>query len=476
MKQKLKSYLKLGILLFGITFVLVNCQNEGFERPLFENSSTSQVKLVLEKDMPNIIGFLENNTVFSQSNVTNRTLNSNSNDSSVDIESALQVIDTIGNINHTFFLNVADNDNATFYNLVVHENPKNKTPNAYVFKYETNKNHLQDFVDSGYDFLNFEGTVKRYSLNAFLNSSALNTSRSSGVDDCVCEQANVSPSGTSGGGTIGGGYPLGGSTSGGSGEDSGSIACSVDITPVYVIDGEPGNTGDNYDGIAPQVFIGWTITTSCTDGSVDQIFISNRTAGADDDCLNPCEDRDIGETGIVLPTPTPCDRMKELASDTIFKEHLQALKTFATSTVPEANREIAYTRTNDGNYSNVFVGELGADRVDVAVPNPINIHMHTHQPQSLDPDSLPVYSASDLYNIYWLLDNDKITNFKDFALTLVTQNTTYAIRIKSKTAFLAAFQSYFTIPNDTDVEIGIGLLERKMTQYGISPEESDAHN
>lgn len=475
-KQKLKNYLRIGVLLFGVALILTNCQNESIEDATLENVKIRQVKYVSDSEIPEIINFLESNLGFTQGNTYSRTVNSQN--SSVDIENALQVIDTLGNTNHSFLLSINDDNDATFYNLVVHESLENEFPNAYVYKYEVNQDQLQLFVDNNYSFSNFTGTVKRYSLEAFLDNTSSSTSSAQnrsfgGVDDCVCEETPIESGGFGGGGSTGSGYPPGGSPSGGSG-GSGSITCSASAVVL------PCNGGGNHDGSEPACvgsFQGSTVLrVSCSDGSVTDYDIFNRSAGPEDDCNNPCEDDTVGDVGILLPKPSPCEKMKELANDDTFKGYLSAMKTFATSTVPEANREIAYTRTNDGNYSDVFVGELGADRVDVAVPSPINIHMHTHQPQSLDPDSLPVYSASDLYNIYWLLDNDKITNFRDFALTLVTETTTYAIRIKSKTAFLTAFQNFFNITGDTDAELGIKFLENVMKEFGINSNESDVNN
>jgi len=407
-KQKLKNYLRIGVLLFGVALILTNCQNESIEDATLENVKIRQVKYVSESEIPEIINFLESNLGFTQGNTYSRTVNSQN--SSVDIENALQVIDTLGNTNHSFLLSINDDNDATFYNLVVHESLENEFPNAYVYKYEVNQDQLQLFVDNNYSFSNFTGTVKRYSLEAFLDNTSSSTSSAQnrsfgGVDDCVCEETPIESGGFGGGGSTGSGYPPGGSPSGGSG-GSGSITCSASAVVL------PCNGGGNHDGSEPACvgsFQGSTVLrVSCSDGSVTDYDIFNRSAGPEDDCNNPCEDDTVGDVGILLPKPSPCEKMKELANDDTFKGYLSAMKTFATSTVPEANREIANIRkTNDGENSGIIAGPLNEGEIETTTSVPIDLHMHTHPVQR--PESLPVFSAADLYTIYKLFDNDKIT-------------------------------------------------------------------
>jgi len=62
-------------------------------------------------------------------------------------------------------------------------------------------------------------------------------------------------------------------------------------------------------------------------------------------------------------------------------------------------------------------------------------------------------------------------------LVLVTETTTYAIRIKNKNQFLQAFDQYFNLSGDTDAELGINQLEAFMKErHLIRPDRSDTEN
>ncbi len=234
MNKKIKNYLKVGTLLFGVFLFLWNCEKE-------EISHIEQV-LSIEKfhsrrisgsEIPNIIGLINKET----KNVLTTKSSSSTNYGELDIEDIVEVIDTIGNTNYSFRISNIDDDGLSVYNLVVHTDDDGNTNTPYVVKYTMEEDFANAYYTNTKDFGEFTGTISRYTIDAFLSSHSTKYAKDTPILDCPCDETSVENGGTNTGGTgnsgSGSNDPDGDTTSGtGDGTSSGGggfSACTLII-------------------------------------------------------------------------------------------------------------------------------------------------------------------------------------------------------------------------------------------------------
>jgi len=304
-KQKIANFLKLGVLLFGISLLLWNCEKEKIY------IETSQ-QTILEKQInylttnefdTDILSKIQTRTGFK---ILSDYQDKNANyQNSLDLENIIQVIDTLGNTNYTLRLNVKDNDRATFYNLTVNQNTERNEPLMFVYKYIADENHLNDFIQNGYNFQKFTGKVFKYNIDNFLAGHSQYVSKGSALgDDCPCGEIIV----------------IDGDTTGGGGSGSGSgITCSQEFITISL--SNCCSNGDCYPHYSENMLTldketrkyvdkgakcsgnqATILGEVCTDNKSKSANTSNAT------CL-PCEGGSNGEpsgtgdTGVLLPLP-----------------------------------------------------------------------------------------------------------------------------------------------------------------------------
>jgi hypothetical protein len=171
-KNKLANLLKTGILLFGISLLLWNCENEESLQNLevLQKSPLDYVKL--EKTSYNSISL--------QSNLSKSSANKN-NDSDLlswaannnyyfNPSNFIKAIDSIGNETYTTSLHIQDTPNNVFYNLVIPKKLENNfVSNPLIIKYELAEGTKKDFKISTQN--PFVGTISVFNLSNFKNSS-----------------------------------------------------------------------------------------------------------------------------------------------------------------------------------------------------------------------------------------------------------------------------------------------------------------
>lgn len=210
-KRILNRLLKIGILFVGISLLLWNCSNEDSPINFIEqNNNYRQVNFLSEKELPtSVLSFLDKKVSQFKNKISKR---SEANTITIELDEIMQVIDTIGNVNYTFRINLNDDDPTTFYNLTVNENTQGEENISYVVKYNIDQSALQQWQDNNHDFAYFTGTVYRYNVDDFFNgnteSSRVNIKNSRNpIDTCPCNieivnDGNGNPG--SGGGSGGG--------------------------------------------------------------------------------------------------------------------------------------------------------------------------------------------------------------------------------------------------------------------------------
>ncbi len=122
-KRHVKNYFNLGILLFGITLLLWSCERDlEFDNPIQSSGLELDIKTLNYKQIdPNLISFITSKKEFASK--TALSSQSEEYQNLIDLDHITRVIDEYGNTNYTFILEVEDNDEATFYNLILHEDP-----------------------------------------------------------------------------------------------------------------------------------------------------------------------------------------------------------------------------------------------------------------------------------------------------------------------------------------------------------------
>ena len=147
-------------LLLFLLLVFTNCQEEEITESNIESfidnignvDQTLKITTIDVKDVPSLGKFLDSKMPKS---------NTKSNDSgnyietafgNIPLEDVMQVIDTLGNTNHTFRIipNIWKPNN--FYNLIVHNNPDLSEPISYVLHYELDTDYAQALSQESLDY------------------------------------------------------------------------------------------------------------------------------------------------------------------------------------------------------------------------------------------------------------------------------------------------------------------------------------
>jgi hypothetical protein len=221
-KRTFKKVLHFGILLFGISLLLWNCEKEEFGENIVleETASNYHSRIIALDDIYDVKKHLDD------------LMPQNSSNKSSEIEGAifdqdhvLEVIDTLQNTNYSLRFTYPDTPLGEFYNLVIGRTPEGELKTPFVLKYTCDDNFLEDYIAHDFNMYYFKGMVKMHVYTDFFSVDAF--SRTTGScppeldavgDPVACEQAPIDGSDTSGGGGDGGNY---GNPNSNPGNDSG---------------------------------------------------------------------------------------------------------------------------------------------------------------------------------------------------------------------------------------------------------------
>ena len=226
-KSTLKKMVPFGILFFGISLLLWNCEKEEFGENIVleETASNYHSRIITLDDIYDVKKHLDD--LMPQSGI-NKT--SEVEGAIFDEDHVLEVIDTLQNTNYSLRFTYPDTPPGEFYNLVIGRTPEGVLKTPFVLKYTCDDNFLEDYIAHDFNMYYFKGMVKRYVYTDFFSVDAF--SRTTGScppeldavgDPVACEQAPIDGSDTSGGGGDGGNY---GNPNSNPGNDSGGIGGS----------------------------------------------------------------------------------------------------------------------------------------------------------------------------------------------------------------------------------------------------------
>lgn len=226
-KRTLKKIVPFGILCFGISLLLWNCEKEEFRGHIVldETASNYHSRTIALDDIYDVKKYLDD------------LMPQNSSNKSSEIEGAifdqdhvLEIIDTLQNTNYSLRFTYPDTPLGEFYNLVIGRTPEGVLKTPFVLKYTCDDNFLEDYIAHDFNMYYFKGMVKMHVYTDFFSVDAF--SRTIGScppeldavgDPVACEQAPIDGSDTSGGGGDGGNY---GNPNSNPGNDSGGIGGS----------------------------------------------------------------------------------------------------------------------------------------------------------------------------------------------------------------------------------------------------------
>ncbi len=126
MKQKIKNYLKLGILLFGVSLVITACQKD---EPVEANRTTSESfprgKLYSQASLPQNTVVAFNSSIQSLTGNYSRSISNSimqedyqTSFGTILTNEVLEIESENGIFNYTFRVVIDDNEPKTFYNLI----------------------------------------------------------------------------------------------------------------------------------------------------------------------------------------------------------------------------------------------------------------------------------------------------------------------------------------------------------------------
>jgi hypothetical protein len=419
-KNKLKNYLKLGILLFGISIFLVNCQKDNVQE--LQETKASKKPLNLTATIQRGGKLIESNKALkeqlvkfikSENNaVASRTIYSSEYDFSIDT-TYVQLIETATYNSFTF--------------IVERENPNPDILENYVFTSFNNGNTRQYLIsypivnsDSDQEFDIANATIQSINDDSLIFSRESSCASLVEYEDPVCVDYNC---------TAGDNHSVGQTCNGSPGEQP-YTECTGGG---WVDQGCPGTSG----------------------GGTGSDYASNDTTNGGNTSTDTNTDNTT-EDEVVIPfgNKAECKKVTDFLNspdNTAFK---QKLNDFANPANFPQNLDIEFEKS-----VSIFENETALDEregtplaaeVEILV-NPTNSYkafLHTH-PNDTE-GTYSVFSFDDLIAISKILANDKIDTgtFVAFLLTKKGDSITkYALTINNKTKFKEFF--YYVNNKDT---------------------------
>ncbi|WP_283637546.1 hypothetical protein [Aquaticitalea lipolytica] len=441
MKHKLKNYIKLGILLFGILFLVTNCENEPIKeihaitKPSFK---TSKINLSNFKNKDKVFKKL-NDVSKNTTNLQNRTVYDSINNFFVNTESVILIE---YEEYHWLTFNIErDYETNLLENLILKYNAEHDTYQAFISEYDITDEERELLSQGGF-IPNLEHKTTFYPIVEF-NNNILNrpgdiipdpiTGNCYMIDDVirytdgtfVVTYIQVDCPGGAGNN----------SNNNGDGNGSGT---------------ETGNDTDNTD-----------TNNSNNDGDSTQYGGGGGADTNDENAGDTNLPDDLDNTVATLPNiDNTCNKLSKVSNSPSFQLRMQEL---IANTVN--NTEIFYygRHLNNGNmdYSanDRYEGQPNFVGVDVPLPNTkVDSFIHNHFNNGNG--TLSVFSGSDLYSLYELYINDKIKDLSKFVMVVTTpgnnisstdDDTVYAITINNSLEFATFGTKFLTDPLIVDV-------------------------
>ena len=153
-KNKLNSLLKIGLLFFGASILLWNCEKQNFEPGVQTSKSPFKQKFVTLSEIPRVKQLLPKKlkSIYQRKTV-------GLNDAIFDESNILEVIDTLNNANYSFSFLLPTAPKGQLFNLIIGKNAYGELNTPFVLKYTCEEAYVDEFIANNYDFGHFKGTI-----------------------------------------------------------------------------------------------------------------------------------------------------------------------------------------------------------------------------------------------------------------------------------------------------------------------------
>ncbi|MDB0039788.1 hypothetical protein N9F02_01525 [Polaribacter sp.] len=162
-KNKLANLLKTGILFFGISLLLWNCDKDiEIEEPITEHHFAQN--FVSFDQIPKVKSVYESKIKSAYASKTNA-----SDNYFFDEEKVLEIIDTLQNKNYSISFTRPNDKEGVFYNLVIGKNAQGEIQTPFVLKFKPDINNSEEFIKNNFDFTYFNGSISRHRYTDFFD-------------------------------------------------------------------------------------------------------------------------------------------------------------------------------------------------------------------------------------------------------------------------------------------------------------------
>jgi len=499
-----KFYLKIGVLLFGISLLLSNCAKE---KPIFGEPQAfglfdltqQKVKILRKENIPkSIFNFIDDRTSGTRQITSNKYTEGYLFDQGTTRNTALGTVDDSKSVvvtldtqtRYTFLVETSEPNTNEVINLVIIDD--GIQPLEYFVKYQFDPNRQVTSAFNTIDMTEFEGRISFYNFEGSLigdnTMGSGRTSNSSGPgipcdlgDDNTNDDPNDDPnddnnnnnqSGGSGGGAgqygsggddtnnNQGGGDTGGTTGdpnagGGGGGDN----CDVEITYEQCGCGGDANghgpSGDSCCEGSPMI-----ITISC-----DDIIARTSSSPQHDEEIFSC----YNIIGAIIER-NDCEEVQDQVIDLEFSSKIDELE----GQLGEL-REYGYAQFGDLSYQALDVSPNNT--VKIITSNNLRGAIHTHPDSLLTINPLtgkqfigyPVemYSPEDFKSFIQMVQNADGTNFdaSDVYSALVTPEGNYMLKFAGNTSDIPSISTIGTLANDMFYRLYVTRAQDKMTGY-----------
>ncbi|WP_460220516.1 hypothetical protein [Psychroserpens sp. MEBiC05023] len=433
----MKKRINIGILFFGISFLLTSCQKddlnistETFQEKRFKKISITELNSRLDgsKDYDKLNILFDINKINRHSEFQRLE----SGDEAWLLTDEIVMIERDSMTFYTFRVGT-NNTGIQFYNFVTAIDNNDNILSMRMLEYTPNEEWLQDNSQP------FSGTIQLIE-NTFFTSNDITNSfyTRSEISDCIiglnyewdCNDGYNHPPNS---------CPAGGS--------------DIIITPIYGPCPAEIDAGDSADGG------GWPVDTGNTGGGSNDNDSSNtdntndNDNNTDDDCITDlngdCIEND--DTTVLTPRatvePNPCDELNKLSNDFGTKN---ALTDLGQNTNQEDEKGYALKKnSSDGSYRTpepTQNSQVTPNQSNAQIPMQnylggeyIGI-FHTH-PRASD-GFFPMFGSGDIDSLFFLAKkhntNGGAKTYSEYVVTLTVPQGTYAIKIKDQQKFAVA--------------------------------------
>ncbi len=436
-KTILKNYLKLGILLFGISFLFINCEKDYIENFQEEIIPKLIVTIVDFSDVEsNRKAFSKIEHIINPKNEATKnskdTITSNEYGFSINTD-YVKLIE-IGDYHSYTFQVIRKEDNGLFENLVISLNDEGNY-DLLIISYDLTENELANLI-----FGNPIDLTNKITQTIIDDESIVSTLFARDAI-CITVVTTWCRNGNHPGGYIDG------------------VACPENESSVNSVctgGGGPG-PGPSSNGSDP--------TSDTTGGNQGSGGASGNNNGTDTTQSNPYSS----------PTCTDCPEVVDLSAECIKIENMftnnptlqQELISLKGNTGASTERG-KYKLNSTSLIQSMPVGSNGA--VDIPIPTGTQQYemiAHTHNaPASA---TYSVFSFDDFIGFYTLLQQGKINTSKFTAFLMTEDGTNYAFTINNPTQFLKVFATKF----DPGFDYSTSLNTYKMKDKYYTADEDD---